>query len=92
MKTVFALPETVVCATFAIAGAYMLKEGIVDRSPIASGLVLAGAGFLAVGLVTLLAVVRSLLWHRAMLRGATNQQRGRVESRIKGVRNSFERM
>lgn len=75
MKAVFALPETVVCATLAIVGAYMLKEGIVDRSPNASVLVLGGATFLAVGLVTLEVVVRSLLWHRAMLRSTTNRHR-----------------
>ena len=75
MKTVFAFPETVFCATLAVVGAYMLKVGIVDRSPLASVLVLAGAAFLAVGLVTLQAVVRSLLWHRAMLRGAANRHR-----------------
>ena len=75
MKTVFALPETVVCATLATVGAYMLKEGMVDRSKVASLFVLAGAALLAVGVVTLQAVIRSLLWHRAMLRGATNRHR-----------------
>lgn len=75
MKNVFGLPETVVCATLATVGGYMLKEGIVDRSKLASLLVVAGAALLAIGVLTLQAVIRSLLWHHAMLRGATNRQR-----------------
>lgn len=74
MKLVFAIPETILCASFAIIGAYMLEEGVADRSAMASVLVLAGAAFLAIGMVTLEGVVRSILWHRAMLRHATGQQ------------------
>lgn len=74
MKFVFSTPETIVCASLTIGGAYMLKEGIGDRSATASVLVLAGAAFLATGIVGLQAAVRSILWHRAMLQRAPDRK------------------
>lgn len=74
MKLVFVIPETILCASFAIIGAYMLEEGVADRSAMASVLVLAGAAFLAIGMVTLEGVVRSIFLHRAMLRHATGRE------------------
>lgn len=74
MKHVFTLPEMIVCGSLAIVGAYLLEEGVADSSKTASVLVLAGAAFLAIGIVTLQAGVRSILWHRAMLRRAINRE------------------
>jgi len=74
MRIVFALPETVVCAGLTIAGLYMLNEGMADKSANAPVLVIGGAAFFAFGVVALLAVLRSILWHRSMLRRAANRQ------------------
>ena len=74
MKHVFALPEMVVCGSLAIIGAYLLEEGVADSSKMASVLVLAGGALLAIGIVTLQAGVRSILWHRTMLRRAIDRQ------------------
>lgn len=74
MKIIFAIPETVVCASFAIAGIYMLHEGMTDKSANATVLLIAGAAVLAFGIVTLQTTVRSILWHRQMLRRAATRR------------------
>lgn len=76
MRIVFAIPETLACAALTIAGVYMLDASIADKSANASILVVGGAAFLAFGIVSLHAAVRSILWHRAMLRRAMSQHGG----------------
>jgi hypothetical protein len=74
MRIVFAIPETLVCAGFTIAGLYMLNEGMADKSANAPILVVSGAVFFAFGAVALQAVLRSMVWHRSMLRRAANHR------------------
>lgn len=68
MRFMFGIPETLVCASLATLGGYMLNEGAIDKSPNAAALLIGGAAFLALGIVTLAVAVRSILWLRAMLR------------------------
>lgn len=72
MRIVFAIPETLVCAGFTIAGLYMLNEGMVDKSVNAPVLVIGGGAFFAFGVVALWVALRSIVWHRSMLRRAVN--------------------
>jgi hypothetical protein len=68
MRRVFAIPEAVLCASLVSAGAYVLKDALSSNSPNAAMLLIPGAVLLVFGLATLQAVVRSLVWHRLMLR------------------------
>jgi hypothetical protein len=68
VKRIFAIPETVICASLLIAGIYLLSDGISTNSQTAAELLIFGALLIVFGVVTLQAVLRSIVWHRIMLR------------------------
>jgi hypothetical protein len=72
MRRIFAIPETVVCLGLVSAGAYLLGDAMTSKSSDATVLLLVGAVLIVFGTGALQAVVRSILWHRTMLRRAAS--------------------
>jgi len=60
--------EVVMVSVLVVVGLYLLYEGSVNRSANESGSVIAGAAFLTLGAIALVSAVKSILWHRRMLR------------------------
>jgi len=60
--------EAILSATLLILGIYLLYEGISTRSPSESAILIGGAFFFTLGMMTLVSAIRSILWHRHMLR------------------------
>jgi hypothetical protein len=74
MRRVYSVLETILSALLLTCGFYMLNEGVSDKSN-ATAMLIGGAVFSAVGVVALQAAVRSIIWHRAMLRHAIAHDR-----------------
>jgi hypothetical protein len=68
MKRVWTLFEVILSATLLILGLYMLSEGSSNKSPNAAAILIGGAVCITLGVTTLVSAVRSILWHRKMLR------------------------
>jgi hypothetical protein len=68
MKRVSTLFETALSAALLFLSLYMLYEGSSDKSASASAILIGGAVCLTLGVMTLFSAVRSILWHRRMLR------------------------
>jgi len=51
-----------------VVGLYLLYEGFLNRSANESGSVIAGAAFVTLGGAALISAIKSMLWHRRMLR------------------------
>ena len=68
MKRVSTLFETALSAALLFLSLYMLYEGSSDKSASASAILIGGAVCLTLGVMTLVSAVRSILWHRRMLR------------------------
>ena len=64
--------EVILSAALLVLGLYMLQAGISRDSTSASALLIGGAVFITVGMMTLLSAVRSILWHRRMVRHSLN--------------------
>jgi hypothetical protein len=60
--------ETILSAAMLFLGLYLLYEGSSNRSTTASAILIGGAVCLTLSLMTLVSAVRSILWHRRMLR------------------------
>jgi hypothetical protein len=69
MRRVYSVLETILSALLLTCGFYMLNEGVSDKSN-ATAMLLGGAAFSVLGVVTLQAAVRSIIWHRTMLRNS----------------------
>ena len=68
MRRISTLCEIILSATLLILGLYTLQEGSADNSSSAGIMLILGTVCLALGVTTLISAVRSILWHRHMLR------------------------
>jgi asparagine N-glycosylation enzyme membrane subunit Stt3 len=75
MKRVSTAFETLISVLILTLGLYWLKEGISNKTWLASASLIAGATFFSLGFITLYFAVRSVLSHRATLRHATGGHR-----------------
>jgi hypothetical protein len=60
--------ETTLSVAILFLGLYMLYEGSSNKSATASAILIGGAVCLTLSVMTLVSAVRSILWHRRMLR------------------------
>ncbi len=70
MRRVATFFEVFVSATLLMSGLYMLYEAGSNKSLDPSAILIGGAVCFTVGVMTLTSAVRSILWHRKMLRHA----------------------
>jgi hypothetical protein len=68
MRSISTLFEIILSATLLLLGLYTLQEGSANNSSSAGVMLILGAVCLALGVTTLISAVRSILWHRHMLR------------------------
>jgi hypothetical protein len=68
MRRVSTFFEVILSATLLILGLYMLREGSSNQSSSAAAILIGGAVCFTLGVMTLVSAVRSILWHRRMLR------------------------
>ncbi len=68
MRRIWTLFEAILSATLLILGLYMLHEGSSSKSPGETAILIGGAVCFTLGVMTLVSAVRSILWHRRMLR------------------------
>jgi hypothetical protein len=73
MKRIPTLFEVILSATPLFLGFYLLYEGSSNKSPSAPTLLIGGAACFTFSAMTLVSVVRSILWHRRMLRHSVPQ-------------------
>jgi uncharacterized membrane protein len=60
--------EIVLSATLLVLGLYLLDDGSLSKTTNGSAIVIIGAVCLALSVVTLISAIRSMLWHRHMLK------------------------
>ncbi len=70
MRRVATFFEVLVSATLLMSGLYMLYQAGSNKSLDAATILIGGAVCFTVGVMTLTSAVRSILWHRKMLRHA----------------------
>jgi hypothetical protein len=70
MRRIWTLFEVIMSAILLVAGLYMLHEASLNKSPNETAILLGGAFCFSLSLITLVTTVRSILWHRHMLRHA----------------------
>ena len=70
MRRVATFFEVFVSATLLMSGLYMLYQAGSNKSLDAATILIGGAVCFTVGVMTLTSAVRSILWHRKMLRHA----------------------
>ena len=68
MKKIATFFEIVVCATLLAFGLYLLHEGSANQSVSEGAILIGGAVCFTLGVMTLVSAVRSIIWHRRMLR------------------------
>jgi hypothetical protein len=68
MKRISTFFETILSATLLIVGLYLLREGSSNKSPSDAAILIGGAVCFTLGVMTLVSAVRSILWHRRMVR------------------------
>jgi hypothetical protein len=68
MRRISTFLEVVLPTSLSILGLYLLHEGSSDKSPNEVAILLGGAVCFTLGVMTLVSAVRSILWHRRMLR------------------------
>jgi hypothetical protein len=68
MKRISTFFETILSAALVVVGLYMLYEGTSNKSASAPAILIGGAVCFTMGVMTLFSAVRSILWHRHMLR------------------------
>ena len=71
MRRISTLFEAILSAILLILGLYLLHEGSSNRSASEAAILIGGAVCFTLGLMTLVSAIRSILWHRRMLRHAT---------------------
>jgi hypothetical protein len=67
IKRVWSFLEIVISTTLLIAGLFMLQEGVANNSTGAVAMLILGAVFITLSVISLIYAIRSLLWHRYML-------------------------
>jgi ATP/ADP translocase len=70
MKRISTLFEVVLSAALLVAGLLMLYEGSSNKSTSESAILIGGAVFFPLGVIATLSAIRSILWHRRMLRNS----------------------
>ena len=68
MKRISTLFEIIVSAALLFLGLYMLYEGSSNKSTNEAAILIGGAVCFTVSIMTLVSAVKSLVWHRRMLR------------------------
>ncbi len=68
MKRISTPFEIILSATLLVLGLYMLYEGSSSKSASEAAILIGGAVCFTVSVMTLTSAVRSILWHRRMLR------------------------
>jgi len=68
MKKIATFFEIVVSATLLAFGLYLLHEGSSNQSVSEGAILIGGAVCFTLGVMTLVSAIRSILWHRRMLR------------------------
>ena len=73
MRRISTAFEIILSASLLVVGLYMLYEGSSNKSGSAPAILIAGAVCFTLGVMTLFSAVRSILWHRRMVRHSLNQ-------------------
>jgi len=86
IKRVWTFLEIVISTTLLIAGLFMLQEGVANNSTGAVAMLILGAVFITLSVISLIYAIRSLLWHRYMLQvakpgPATSQYENRLREK-----------
>jgi hypothetical protein len=68
MKRISTFFEITLSASLLTLGLYMLHEGSSNKSPSEAAMLIGGAVCFTLGVMTLVSAVRSILWHRRMVR------------------------
>jgi len=68
MRRIATFFEIIVSVTLFILGLYLLYVGSSNQSVSEAAILIGGAVCLTLGVMTLVSAVRSILWHRRMLR------------------------
>jgi predicted tellurium resistance membrane protein TerC len=71
MKRVFTILETLIAFVFLLIGLDMVIEGVSSNSRNAGEAMIAGAVFVSLGVLVSYSAIKSILWHRAMSRHAS---------------------
>jgi hypothetical protein len=72
MKRISTLFEIILCATLLVLGLYLLYEGTSNKSGSEAAILIGGAVCFTLSVMTLIFAVRSILWHRRMLRHSSH--------------------
>ena len=75
MRRISTFFEVILSATFLFAGLYLLFVGSSNKSSSELAMVLVGAVGITLSAMTLLSAVRSILWHRHMMRHSVPNNR-----------------
>jgi len=70
MRRISTAFEVILSLTLLILGLYMLYEGSLNKSASVTAILIGGAVCLTLSVMTLTSAVKSILWHRRMLRHA----------------------
>jgi hypothetical protein len=68
MRRIATLLEIILSGTLLFTGLYLLYEGTSSDSPSATAMLIGGAVCCTMSVMTLASALRSLLWHRRMMR------------------------
>jgi hypothetical protein len=68
MRRISTFFEIILSATLLVLGLFMLYEGSSNLSASAPAMLIGGAVCFTLGVMTLFSAVRSILWHRRMIR------------------------
>jgi hypothetical protein len=72
MRRISTLFEIIASTALLILGLYMLYQGSSDKSASEAAMLIGGAVCFTLSVMTLFSAVRSILWHRRMLRQAVS--------------------
>jgi hypothetical protein len=72
MRRISTAFEIILSAALLVLGLFMLYEGSSNKSTSATAILIGGAVCFTVGVMTLFSAVRSILWHRRMVRNSLN--------------------
>ncbi len=75
MRRVTTLFEIIVSAALLAGGLYLLHEGLLNNSSVSEPVVIFGAVCFTLSLLVLTGALKSILWHRRMLRHASPKRR-----------------
>ncbi len=68
MRRISTAFEIILSTALLVLGLFMLYEGSSSKSASAAAILIGGAVFFTVGVMTLFSAFRSILWHRRMVR------------------------